>query len=111
MIRRFAILAVAFAIVGVASAAQAADAALIEKGKTVFESAKPPCKTCHNEKKNPLDNFGATGTADEVKAWLRTPKEMFAKTGKKGMKPTFGPDKISDADLDALAAYVASLKK
>ena len=111
MIRRFAILAAAFAVAGVASVASADDAAMIEKGKAVFESAKPPCKTCHNEKKNSLDNYGATGTAENVKAWLRTPKEMFAKTGKKGAKPTFGPDKISDEDLDALAAYVASLKK
>ena len=108
MIRRFAILAVAFAVAGVASAD---DAAMIEKGKTVFESTKPPCKTCHNAKKNPLDNFGAAGTTEDVKAWLRTPKEMFAKTGKKGAKPTFGPNKISDEDLDALAAYVVSLNK
>ena len=36
---------------------------------------------------------------------------MLAKTGKPGSKPTFGPDKISDEDLDALAAYLVSLKK
>ena len=108
MIRRFAILAFCLAVAGVASAQ---DAAKIEKGKAVFDSAKPACKTCHNAKKNPLDNYGATGTAADAKAWLRTPKEMFAKTGKKGAKPAFGPDKISDEDLDALAAYLVSLKQ
>jgi mono/diheme cytochrome c family protein len=108
MIRRFAILAVAFAVVGVASAD---DAAMVEKGKAVFESTKPPCKTCHNAKKNPLDNYGAAGSIEDVKAWMRAPKEMFAKTGKKGAKPTFGPAKISDEDLDALAAYLVSLRK
>ena len=107
MILRFAVLAVAFSVAGVASA----DDAAIEKGKAVFESTKPPCKTCHNDKKNPLDNYGAAGTVEDVKAWMRTPKEMFAKTGKKGAKPTFGPNKISDGDLDALAAYLVSLKK
>jgi len=110
MIRRFATFAAVIAVVGLASSALAADAALVEKGKAVFDSAKPACKTCHNEKKNPLDNFGASGTAEDVKAWMRTPKEMLAKTGKKGPKPTFGPEKISDADLEALTAYLLSLK-
>jgi mono/diheme cytochrome c family protein len=107
MILRFAVLAVVFSVAGVASADDAAS----EKGKAVFESTKPPCKTCHNDKKNSLDNYGAAGSIEDVKAWMRTPKEMFAKTGKKGAKPTFGPNKISDEDLDALAAYLVSLKK
>jgi mono/diheme cytochrome c family protein len=111
MIRRLAILAVAFAVAGVASVASAGDAALIEKGKAVFDNAKPACKTCHNEKKNPLDNYGAAGSVEDVKAWLRTPKDMLAKTGKKGPKVAFGPEKISDEDLEALAAYLMSLKK
>jgi cytochrome c553 len=100
--------AVALSFAGVAAAE---DAAMLEKGKTVFESAKPACKMCHNEKKNSLDNYGAAGSVEEVKAWVRTPKEQFAKTGKKGMMPTFAASKISDEDLDALAAYLVSLKK
>jgi mono/diheme cytochrome c family protein len=111
MIRRFAAAAAVLALVGLASAASAADAAKIEKGKAVFDAAKPACKACHNEKKNPLDNYGASGSAADVKAWLRTPKEMLDKEGKKGPKPAFGPDKISDADLDALTTYLMSLKK
>jgi len=111
MVRRLIATVAAVAFVGLAPAAMAADPALVAKGKTVFDNAKPACKMCHNEKKNPLDNYGATGTAENVKAWLRTPKEMLEKTGKKGPKPTFGPDKISDADLEALAAYLLSLKK
>jgi mono/diheme cytochrome c family protein len=110
MIRRVLAVTAAVVLVGFASAV-AADEAAIAKGKAVFDSAKPPCKTCHNEKKTPLDNFGATGTAETVKAMLRTPKEALAKAGKKGTKPTYGPDKISDADLEALTAYLLSLKK
>jgi cytochrome c553 len=87
------------------------DAAAIEKGKAVFEAAKPKCTACHNEKKNPLDNYGAAGNAEDTKAWLRTPKEMFQKTGKKGMMPAYNDKKISDEDLDALTHYLLSLKQ
>jgi mono/diheme cytochrome c family protein len=110
MMRRLLVLSVAVGALLCAGMATAQDAAMIEKGKAVFDSAKPACKACHNEKKNSLDNFGASGTADEVKAWVRTPKEQFTKTGKKGMMPIYSEKKISDEDLDALAAYLASLK-
>jgi mono/diheme cytochrome c family protein len=108
---RFALLATTLVLPGFAPAGSAADAAHIEKGKVVFDGAKPACKVCHNPKKNPLDDYGAKGSAADVKAWLRTPKAMLDKTGKKGPKPTFGPEKISDTDLDALAAYLLSLKR
>lgn len=110
-IARLALLATTFVLPGFATGVSASDAALVARGKAVFEGAKPACKVCHNANKNALDNYGAKGSAAEVKAWLRTPKEMLDKTGKKGPKPTFGPDKISDTDLDALAAYLVSLKK
>jgi mono/diheme cytochrome c family protein len=108
---RSALLAATLVLPAFAPAASAADAVLVEKGKAVFDGAKPACKVCHNAKKNPLDDYGAKGSVADVKAWLRTPKAMLDKTGKKGPKPAFGPEKISDADLDALAAYLVSLKK
>jgi len=111
MIRRLLTLPIAVAAVCCAGAAFAEDAATIEKGKVVFESAKPACKACHNERKNPLDNYGAAGSAEDAKAWLRTPKEMFKKTDKEGMMPAYATEKISDEDLDALAQYLLSLKK
>jgi mono/diheme cytochrome c family protein len=100
MMRRLLVLSAVALALGFAGVATAQDAAKIEK-----------CKACHNDKKNSLDNFGATGSAEAAKAWVRTPKEQFAKTGKKGMMPAFSAAKISDADLDALAAYLMSLKK
>lgn len=102
------VVAVALSFAGVTLAD---DAATLEKGKAVFESAKPACTMCHNEKKNSLDNYGAAGSVEEAKAWIRTPKEQLAKAGKKGMMPPFAASKISDEDLDALAAYLMSLKK
>lgn len=109
--RAWTSIAVSLGLAAAAPLASGSDAALIDKGKAVFEAARPSCKACHNEKRNPLDSYGAAGTAADVKAWVRTPKAMLDKTGKKGPKPAFGPDKISDADLEALTAYLLSLKK
>lgn len=87
--------------------ARAGDAAA---GKAVFENAKPACKSCHNANRNPLTKVGANNTPEEIKAWLRTPKEMMAKKGKTGVKLAFGPDKISDKDMDDLVAYLSTMK-
>ena len=106
MMRRLMIL-VAVAAVGFAAAAVAADAA---KGKAVFDGAKPACKSCHTDAKNPLAKAGAGNSAEDLKAWVRTPKDMMAKKKKTGMMPAFGLDKISDADLDELVAYLATMK-
>ncbi len=111
MIRRLLTVSVAAAAVCSAGTAFAADAATIEKGKAVCDAAKPPCTACHNAKKNSLDNYGASANAEDAKAWLRTPKEMFKTTGKKGVMPAYSLKKISDEDLDALAQYLLSLKK
>ena len=111
MIRRLLTLSIAVAAVCCTGAAFAEDATTIEKGKAIFDSAKPTCTACHNAKKNPLDNYGASGNAEDAKAWLRTPKEMFKKTGEKGMMPAYSTKKISDEDLDALTQYLLSLKK
>ncbi len=111
MIRRLLALSIAVAALCCAGVAFAEDAATIEKGKAVFEAAKPKCTMCHNEKKNPLDNYGAAGTAENAKGWLRTPKEMFEKAGKKGMMPAYSDKKMSDEDLEALAQYLVSLKQ
>lgn len=106
MMRRLMILAAAAAF-GFSAPAMAADAT---KGKAVFDGAKPACKMCHTDAKNSLAKAGADNTADDLKAWVRTPKDMMTKRKKTGMMPAFGADKISDADLDALVAYLATMK-
>jgi mono/diheme cytochrome c family protein len=107
MMRRLFALAVAVVVVGFAASALAGDAAA---GKTVFDGAKPACKGCHTDAKNPLTKTGAENTAEELKAWIRTPKDMIAKKGKKGIMPAYAADKISDADLENLVAYMATMK-
>jgi cytochrome c553 len=90
----------------------------VEKGKTVFGSASPKCTMCHavagtGNSKNPLDGVGSKLSADDIKAWIRTPKEMAAKSKSEGKPPMqpYSQEKISDQDLDALVAYLLSLKK
>jgi mono/diheme cytochrome c family protein len=98
-------------------AALAQDAA-VEKGKKVYENATPKCKICHaiagvgNAKGN-MDGVGSKLKAEEIKAWMRTPKEAAAKAKaeRKPPMPAYPPDKLSDEDLTSLTAYLLSLKK
>ncbi len=92
--------------------------AKVEKGKQVYDSAMPKCKTCHavggvGNAKGALDAVGAKLKADEIKAWVRTPKEMTekAKAARKPAMPAYAKEKLSDEDLDALTAYLLTLKK
>ena len=79
-------------------------------GKGVYDGAKPACKGCHTDVKNPLTRAGAQNTAEELAAWIRMPKEMMAKKGKTGTMPSYPPARISDADLENLVAYMATLR-
>lgn len=89
------------------------DAAKIAAGEKVYEANK--CMACHaiagkGMKKYPLDGIGAKLSADDIRKWITTPADMEAKQAVKQpikMK-TF---KLAPADLDALVAYVSSLKK
>ena len=73
--------AVAILAVGFAASAFAADAAA---GKVVYDGAKPACKGCHTDVKNPLAKTGAENTVDELKAWVRTPEGHDREEGQEG---------------------------
>ena len=107
MMRRLVVAVVVVLAVSFAVSALAADAAA---GKAVFDAAKPACKGCHTDAKNPLAKTGADNSADDLKAWVRTPKDMMAKKAKKGIMPAYPAEKLSDADLDNLVAYLAGMK-
>ena len=90
------------------------DAALVTKGQQVYAAQK--CQGCHNiagkgYKANPLTGVGKKLSADDIRAWIMTPKAMATKTGAKGKPPM--PDryaKLAHDDIDALVAYMQSLK-
>jgi mono/diheme cytochrome c family protein len=99
----------------VSAAPSAGDAA---KGKEVYGAATPKCKVCHSiggegNAKGSLDGIGSKVTADEIKAWMRTPKEMATKhkAERKPVMPAYPKEKLSDEDLASLTDYLMSLKK
>jgi mono/diheme cytochrome c family protein len=86
----------------------------VKKGEAVYAAQK--CSICHSiagkgKKQNPLDGVGTKLTAAEIRDWIVKPKEMTAKA-KSTKKPPM-PDKYSKlpaAEIDALVAYMQSLK-
>jgi cytochrome c1 len=59
----------------------------------------------------PLDGVGRRPSRDEIKAWIRSPAEMAKKRGTTPRKTAMLPcPEFSDEELDALVAYLASLK-
>ncbi|HEY7055426.1 MAG TPA: cytochrome c [Vicinamibacterales bacterium] len=86
----------------------------VKKGQEVYAAQK--CSMCHSiagkgGKQSPLDGVGAKLSADEIRQWITNPTEMTAKM-KSTKKPPM-PNKYSKlpaADLDALVAYIQSLK-
>jgi mono/diheme cytochrome c family protein len=98
----------------VASAALAQDKALAEKGAKVYDARK--CSVCHSiaGKGNPkgaLDDVGSKLTADEIRAWIVTPKDMTAKTKATRVPAMMEYKDLPKADVDALVAYMLTLKK
>ena len=83
------------------------------KGEKVYADSK--CAMCHSigdkgNKKGPLDGVGSKYSADELKQWIVDAKSMTAKT-KATRKPDMKNYTLSKDDVDALVAYMQSLKK
>jgi cytochrome c553 len=107
-----AIVVVAWAL-ALGAPAVADDAAQIEKGKEVYAAKK--CKMCHSiagegNKKGSLDGVGSTYSVEELKAWIVDAEGMQEKM-KSERKPKMKDYELAEADLEALVAYLASLKK
>jgi mono/diheme cytochrome c family protein len=95
----------------VAGTAQAQDK--VARGAQVYADQK--CSLCHSigdkgNKKGPLDGVGSKYSADELRAWIVDAKGMTAKT-KAARKPGMKNYALPKDDVDALVAYMASLKK
>jgi len=85
----------------------------VANGAGLFESNK--CTVCHavagkGNAKHPLDHAGKRLDAETVKLWLTDPKAADAKFGKKAMPPMKSFATLPPDDIDALVAYVLSLK-
>jgi mono/diheme cytochrome c family protein len=98
--------------IGVATAAVAQDAK-VAKGQQVLTDQK--CSLCHSiagkgNAKGSLDGVGTKLSADEIRSWITDAKGMTAKT-KATRKPEMKAYTLPKDDVDALVAYLSSLKK
>lgn len=84
-----------------------------EKGQQVFTAQK--CVICHSiagkgNSKGSLDSVGGKLTAEEIRQWITDAPAMAAKT-QAARKPPMKAYTLPKDELDALVAYLASLKK
>ena len=86
----------------------------VKKGEQVYAAQK--CSVCHSiagkgSKKNPLDCVGKKLSAEDTKQWIVDPVGM-AKKSNSTVKPPMPAKytKLPAADIDALVAYMVSLK-
>ena len=112
--KRFLITTTLVTAVVVAMAMPAAAPGCRQEGRSVYTAQK--CQMCHaiagkGSKANPLDGVGAKLSADDIKQWITHPTDAAAKaksTKKPPMPAKYGS--LPAADLDALVAYMQSLK-
>ena len=101
-------------LLGSTQSVGAQDKAQIERGMKVYADQK--CSACHSiagkgNQKGALDNVGSRLTADEIRAWIMNPAEMTKKSKSERKPPMRAYPNLAKEDLDAVVAYMASLKK
>lgn len=106
-------LAVVIGAVALLLGALPARAQDVAQGAKVYADQK--CAMCHSiegagNKKGALDGVGAKYSKDDLHAWIVDAKGMTEKT-KSERKPPMKNYTLAKDDLDALVAYMASLKK
>jgi mono/diheme cytochrome c family protein len=94
-------------------AAHAQDAGLVKKGEALYVANK--CAACHaiagkGNQKGPLDHVGAKLSADELRQWIVAAPEMAKKTKAERRPFMRAYTNLAPADVDALVAYLQSLK-
>ena len=117
MVRLLSIVALSALVVGAVPAVSptvfAQGAAAIEQGKKVYAANK--CQICHSiggqgNKKGPLEGVGKKLSADDIRSWMTDAEGMAAKTKASRKPPMKSYPNLAKADLDALVAYMQSLK-
>jgi mono/diheme cytochrome c family protein len=111
--RLSAVIALAFVVSG-AHAAFAQDKAQIAHGEKVYADQK--CAVCHSvagkgNAKGPLDDVGSRLALEEIRMWIVSPADMIKKTNAARKPAMRAYPNLPKEDLDALVAYMASLKK
>jgi mono/diheme cytochrome c family protein len=86
----------------------------VAQGQKVFEAQK--CSLCHSvggkgNAKGPLDDVGSKYSAAELKLWITSPSDMAKKVNATRKPPMKSYASLPAADVDALVAYLQTLKK
>lgn len=94
--------------------ASAQDQKQVDRGLKVYADQK--CSVCHaiggkGNAKGALDDVGRRLTAEEIREWISNPVEMTKRTKAERKPPMKASSTLSKEDLDALVAYMVSLKK
>jgi len=95
-------------VVAIAATGRApAEESAIARGERVY--AEQRCRACHaidgkGNRRYPLDGVGGRLDAKALRIWIVAPQEMNPKV----RKPAY--DALPAADVDALVAYLASLR-
>jgi mono/diheme cytochrome c family protein len=108
---RCSLILVVGALIGAAGVANAQDK--VARGAQVYVEQK--CSLCHSvagkgNAKGALDEVGTKLSAADLKAWIVDAKGMTAKSGA-ARKPDMKNYTLPDGDVDALVAYMGTLKK
>jgi mono/diheme cytochrome c family protein len=102
----------AVVVLALATGTAVAQDAKVKKGMQVFATQK--CSQCHSvagkgNAKGKMDDVGSKLTAEEIKEWIVDPVGMAAKN-KKDRKPPMKKKALGADDVDALVAYLSTLK-
>ena len=113
MMRLTTIAAVGIGLLWTASAS-AQDQAQIDRGMKLYDAQK--CSMCHSvagkgNAKGPLDGVGNKLTADAIHEWLVKPADAGKKANATRKPPMKSYASLPKEDVDALVAYMLSLKK
>ena len=111
MIRTKLVLCTALVLMPAWAAAQGTTAA---DGQKVYTAQK--CSVCHQiagqgNKNNPLDGVGSKLSADDTREWIVNAPEMMKKTNSTKKPPMKSYSQLPKGEVDALVAYMQSLKK
>ena len=85
-----------------------------DQGVKVYAAQK--CAICHSiagvgNKKFPLDGVGTKLTADQIREWIVDPVAAAKKANSTAKPVMKAYPNLPKADLDAIVAYMQSLKK
>jgi mono/diheme cytochrome c family protein len=102
----------AVVVLALATGTAVAQDAKVKKGMQVFATQK--CSQCHSvagkgNAKGKMDDVGSKLTAEEIREWIVDPAGMAAKN-KKDRKPPMKKKALGADDVDALVAYLSTLK-